>query len=75
MAIDDDKEELSDEPIADLLAQRLAHQQYDSVFSDWHKALLRLRDDPDGAVTAARTLLETISKLVLEELAIQYDPS
>ena len=39
----------------------------------WHKALDRRRNDPDGAVTAARTLLEAVCKHILDECKIAYD--
>jgi hypothetical protein len=39
-----------------------------SVSEMWHKALDRRTDDPDGAITAARTLLETVCKHILDEL-------
>jgi hypothetical protein len=38
----------------------------------WRKALNRRFDDPDGAVTAARTLLETVCKHILEAQSIGY---
>lgn len=44
-------------------------QQFDSVgISDiWQKSLERRHKDPEGAITAARTLLETVCKHILEE--------
>jgi hypothetical protein len=38
----------------------------------WKKAAARRRDDPDGAITTARTLLETICKNILTERGIRY---
>jgi len=38
----------------------------------WQKALARRHTDPDGAITAARTLLETVCKGILERQSIQY---
>lgn len=38
----------------------------------WTKALNRRADDPEGAITAARTLLESTCKLILEEAGETY---
>ena len=35
--------------------------------SIWEKALGRRHTDPDGAITTARTLLETVCKRILDE--------
>lgn len=40
----------------------------DGIRDIWDKALSRRSVDPEGAITAARTLLETVCKHVLEEL-------
>lgn len=45
----------------------------DSVHSIWSKALERRQTDPDGAITMARTLLETVCKHILDEKKISYD--
>ena len=42
------------------------------VRSAWAKALDRRESDPDGAITAARTLLETVCKHILDDLSIPY---
>jgi hypothetical protein len=38
----------------------------------WQKALQRRADDPEGAITAARALLESVCKLVLDEAEEPY---
>ena len=38
----------------------------------WKKALERRQSDPEGAITAARTLLETICKHILDEKNVSY---
>lgn len=38
----------------------------------WDKALQRRASDPEGAITAARTLLESVCKLVLDEAGESY---
>jgi hypothetical protein len=39
----------------------------------WIKALERRHADPEGAITSARTLLETVCKRVLDETGTEYD--
>lgn len=41
----------------------------------WHKALERRATDPEGAITAARTLLESVCKHVLDASSTTYDDS
>ena len=43
----------------------------ESVQIVWKKALDRRQSDPEGAITAARTLLETICKHILDEKGIE----
>jgi hypothetical protein len=38
----------------------------------WQKALERRGNDPEGAITAARTLLETVCKHILDESGVTY---
>jgi hypothetical protein len=44
----------------------------DGVHAVWNKALARRQIDPEGAITIARTLLETVCKRVLDELQVTY---
>lgn len=52
-------------------------QNYDSahVQATWSKALARRSNDPEGAVTMARTLLESVCKHILEEAGVPFDDS
>jgi hypothetical protein len=43
------------------------------VQAAWAKALDRRQADPEGAITASRTLLESVCKHILEELNVAYD--
>lgn len=45
----------------------------DAVHGLWMKALARRASDPDGAITAARSLLEAVCKHILDEQGIEYD--
>ena len=42
------------------------------VLEAWHKAIERRLQDPEGAITAARTLLESVCKLILDDLSVEY---
>ena len=44
----------------------------DGVSEAWARALNRRSTDPEGAITAARTLLETVCKHVLDEVGTPY---
>jgi len=44
----------------------------DAIHGAWQKALDRRVSDPEGAITAARTLLESVCKHVLEDAGIDY---
>jgi Abortive infection C-terminus len=44
----------------------------DGVHAVWSKALSRRTSDPEGAITVARTLLETVCKRILDEIPLTY---
>ncbi len=39
----------------------------------WQKALDRRADDPEGAITSARTLLESVIKTILNDMKVDFD--
>ncbi len=43
-----------------------------SIGEVWRKALDRRHQDPEGAITAARTLLESVCKHILDEVVVEY---
>ena len=43
------------------------------VQAAWSKALDRRTSDPEGAITAARTLVESVCKHILDEEGVDYD--
>lgn len=45
----------------------------EGVHEAWSKALERRTSDPEGAITAARTLVESVCKHILEEQGVPYD--
>jgi hypothetical protein len=59
----------SDAPVSQTLSKvDSAHVQ-----EAWQKALERRATDPEGAITAARTLLESVCKHILDKAAVAYD--
>lgn len=42
------------------------------VHEIWERALQRRNDDPEGAITTARTLIETVCKHILDDADIEY---
>ena len=55
----------------------VAIEKFDAanVQAAWSKALDRRSSDPEGAITMARTLLESVCKHILEEAKAKYDDS
>ena len=60
-------------PTEETISQAIAKLNSDRVADAWRKALERKNDDPEGAITAARTLLESVCKHILDESGIAYD--
>ena len=54
-------------PASDFITDALHRFDAEGVGAAWAKALKRTTDDPEGAITAARTLLETVCKHILDE--------
>ena len=54
------------------VAAALQRFNTDSVHQLWSRALERRDNDPEGAITIARTLLETVCKHILDERSISY---
>jgi hypothetical protein len=59
-------------PLDDAASGVLGAFSADGVEAMWRKALERREADPEGAITAARTLLETVCKTVLDDAQVAY---
>lgn len=70
--MDEDETDVSTHPLDQTILQRFAHWRYDALFVDWEKTKIRLDADRDGAVTAARALIETTAKVTLDEMGVPY---
>lgn len=60
-------------PADSLVTEALEKFDAGHVNSAWAKALERRNSDPEGAITSARTLLESVCKHILDEEGIAYD--
>jgi hypothetical protein len=59
-------------PVDNVASDVLKSFDSDGVHVVWNKALERRHTDPEGAITSARTLLETVCKHVLDETRGTY---
>lgn len=69
----DDLEGVNRMPADTVHSTVLSSFDAESVHTVWAKALDRRVSDPEGAITVARTLLETVCKRVLDDLSTPYD--
>ncbi len=60
-------------PAHNAISDSLKDFNEEGVHSVWTRALERRHVDPEGAITSARTLLETVCKHILDEQKIIYD--
>lgn len=60
-------------PHFDLVATNLENLDSAHINELWTKAIERCVEDPEGAITAARSLLESVCKSILEDLGIGID--
>lgn len=59
-------------PVEGYVSKVLAKVDAQHVEDAWRKSLGRIERDPEGAITVARTLLETVCKYILEVEQIDY---
>lgn len=62
-------------PASEEVSITLASFDEEGVHAAWQKAIDRKNSDPEGAITSARTLLETVCKHVLDEQQLPYQPN
>ena len=60
-------------PSHDAITEALQDFNPDNIQRDWEKALDRLNQDPEGAITSARTLLESVCKHILDQTKTSYE--
>lgn len=59
-------------PNAEVLARILNRLKSAKLRMAWRKAFDRAEHDPDGAITAARSYLESVCKAILDSLGVDY---
>lgn len=59
-------------PADEEIASKLSTIDSEHVRGAWEKALARKATDPEGAITAARTLVETVCKHILDDAKRDY---
>lgn len=62
-------------PAQQSISEVLHNFDADSIHYAWTKALDRKVRDPEGAITIARTILESVCKHILDEREIEYNSS
>lgn len=60
-------------PVHAVASETLAKLDAQHVADTWRKVMTRIGDDPEGAITAARTLVESVCKLIFDHLGIAYE--
>lgn len=60
-------------PAENEIAEGLKQFNSDEVSRAWRRILERSRSDPEGAITAARNLLETVLKHILDDKQVTYN--
>ncbi len=60
-------------PSDQVVSERLEKFDASHVQAAWSKALDRRSCDPEGAITSARTLIESVCKHILDESGVSYD--
>ena len=68
----DQLEGLNNAPSDHAVSETLHSFDAEGIHAVWSKAMDRRMTDPEGAITVARTLLETVCKRVLDELDVTY---
>lgn len=68
----DELERNSSSPADKDISELLEKPSVQSISTAWSKALERRTSDPEGAITSARTLLESVCKTILDERDIEY---
>lgn len=68
----DELEGVARMPADSVISTELSSFDADAVHAVWRKALDRRSSDPEGAITTARSLLETVCKCVLDERDIAH---
>lgn len=64
---------LAEVPVSAVARIALGRSDMGHIKDAWEKVIARRDADPGGAITAARTLLETVCKFILDDNKVLYD--
>lgn len=67
-----DEIEFEGTPIQRQASELLRKMSFEHLLTVWERALARQREDPEGAITAARSLLEAVCKHILDDANVAY---
>jgi hypothetical protein len=65
-------EKIVTNPGQTLISEQIVKVDNSYIQFEWDKALKRISSDPEGAITSARALIETVCKHILDKLTITY---
>jgi len=60
-------------PSENYISETLEKFDKEGINAIWQKALERRSQDPEGAITISRTMLESVCKYILDDLSVDYD--
>lgn len=60
-------------PVDEAVVVALGRLGSDHVTDAWRRALVRRESDPEAAITAARSMLESVLKTILDDRRVSYD--
>lgn len=60
-------------PHQDMIPEIALEMNEQYISETWRKALVRLKEDPEAAITSARSLVELVCKHILDETSAEYD--
>jgi hypothetical protein len=72
-ALLDALERIDSSPIDEIVGEQVGQLSAGSVERAWAKALERRHSDPEGAITSARSTLESVCKVILDDRSVEYD--
>ncbi len=70
-----DAAESGSSPVAETAGETLKLLSSERVQDAWRRALARQAEDPEGAITLARSLLESVCKHILDDMGQTYSDS
>jgi hypothetical protein len=62
-------------PMEGAVSSKLKELNEQYIHIEWEKALRRKTEDAEGAITSARTMIETVCKYILGEYKVSFDDS